>query len=183
MLKIVFTVIFLLGESVCPAFAADKYVLESIEDGDTVVVRPTGRNDSIRIQLTGIDAPEDTKNAKLKFDIKKTGLDPQKLLIIGRAATDHIKAVVTPGMMVRLKADFDQFDRYGRVPAILFGPGNTTISVNEQMVSDGYARYLASDNLDPAFSKQLEQLQQTAIEKNRGLWERYSQVTRLWSGG
>ncbi|MEE9491870.1 MAG: thermonuclease family protein [Gammaproteobacteria bacterium] len=175
-------IMFLFGMTATATYASGVYIVESIEDGDTVVVRAVGKKDSIRIQLTGIDAPEDSNNAKLKVDIKKTGLDPEKLLIIGRAATDHIKAVISPGMTVRLEADFDQLDRYGRVPAIIFGPGKSTVSVNEQMIIDGYARYLTSDNLDVAFSKQLEQLQQKAIEKNRGLWGRDSQVTRLWSG-
>ena len=48
---------------------ASTYIIESIEDRDTIVI--TNKGKSQRVQLIGIDAPEDTQNPKLNIASKK----------------------------------------------------------------------------------------------------------------
>ncbi len=71
------------------------YVVEKIEDGDTIVVKIDGQ--SKRIQLSGIDAPEDTVNPKFKLDLKTRGLNKQELLGLGNAASDFLKSQLAAG--------------------------------------------------------------------------------------
>jgi len=150
--------------------------LLKIEDGDTIVVDFEGAES--RFQLSGIDAPENIDNAKLKFDIKTTGLDAETLLVIGDAATEHLRSLLPPSSTVMISANMEQQDKYGRIPAIV--SNSNGVQVNEAMVHDGYAVLLTSYPLDADFKKRLQRQQIDAKKSNRGLWGKYPETARVW---
>ena len=153
-------------------------VIEQVEDGDTVVARVDGKSE--RLQLLGIDAPEDTDNAKLKRDLQVTGLQPEALLQLGDQATQHLRTLLTPGQEVTLVGELKQRDRYGRIPVVLYAAGEQ--SFNEAMVGDGYAVVLGRYPLDARLKARLEALEAEAIAGRRGLWGRYRENAAAWSG-
>ncbi len=152
-------------------------VIEQVEDGDTVVARLDG--ESKRLQLLGIDAPEDTDNAKLQHDLQVTGLEPEALLQLGEQATQHLRTLLTPGQEVTLAGELQRRDRYGRIPVMLYATGEQ--SVNEVMVGDGYAVVLGRYPLDAKLKTRLEVLESEAITDRRGLWGPYREHAEAWS--
>lgn len=152
--------------------------IEQLEDGDTIVARLAGK--SARLQLLGIDAPEDTDNAKLQRDLQVTGLKPEALLQLGVQATEHLGTLLTPGQEVTLDGKLQQRDRYGRIPVVLYTAGGR--SINEAMVADGYAMVLGRYPLDAQLKTRLEVLESEAIAEHRGLWGPYRERMQAWSG-
>ncbi len=150
----------------------------SIEDGDTLVVEMNG--ETRRIQLLGIDAPEDVPNPKLQRDQQRTGLDTDSLLGIGQAATRHLKSLIAPGQTVKLEGNLRKQDKYGRIPAIAYDHRGR--SLNEAMVEDGYAVVLDRYPLQRGLRDRLKAMQQTAIAERRGLWGAHRAVAVAWSG-
>lgn len=153
--------------------------LLKIEDGDTIVVDFEGAES--RIQLSSIDAPENIDNAKLKHDIKRTGLDAGALQVIGKAATEHLQSLLPLGSTVMINANMDEQDKYGRIPAIVTNFNG--LQLNEKMVEDGYAAVLTRYPLDAEFKIRLQHKQSQARKAIRGLWGRYPETTKAWFGG
>lgn len=154
------------------------YTVENIEDGDTITIINLD-GESLRIQLSGIDAPEDTENAKLKLDMQKKGLSKEALLEIGQQATAFLESGVAAGQKVTLLGDLNQHDSYGRVPAVIIN--DKGVSLNLFMVSEGYAILLHRYPLDAKFRISLQAAQQNAISNNRGLWESHPGIMAKWS--
>ncbi|MEJ1398699.1 MAG: thermonuclease family protein [Candidatus Sedimenticola sp. (ex Thyasira tokunagai)] len=152
--------------------------LISVEDGDTLVVKIKGEEK--RVQLLGIDAPEDVENPKFTKDLQRTALDKQALLKIGQMATTHLKELVTPGEKLTLEADLTKKDRYGRLSATVFRSDNR--SLNQTMVEEGYAVVLGRYPLDPSLKQSLKSAEQEASEEARGLWGSAAETTRAWHG-
>ena len=153
-------------------------IVQGIEDGDTLVVQIDGNIQ--RLQLIGIDAPEDAANAKLTRDMQRTGLDQSALLAIGVLATNHLGSLVVPGDQVVLEGALTKRDKYGRIPANVFNPAGR--SLNRAMVEDGYAVILGRDPLPPDLKADLEIAEAAAIEAKRGIWGRNKAVARKWAG-
>jgi len=141
-------------------------VIEKVEDGDTIVVALKGKPE--RLQLQGIDAPEDVENAKLQRDIKVTGLGSATLLPLGLKATRHLRTLLKPGDIVQASGRFDQRDRYGRVLVVVVDASGR--SLNEQMVRDGYAVVTHYGVIEAGLKARLEKLESEAIASKRGLW-------------
>ncbi len=165
-----------------PLMAASVTVtLDSVEaeDGDTLLVELDGKAE--RVQLAGIDAPEDTDNAKLQRDTSRTGLDAETLLALGRAATAHLRELVAGGGPFALTYDPGQRDRYGRLTAEISGAGSRSLS--DAMLADGYAMVLAPPGgaAPPSADASLA-LEREAIEQGRGLWGADRDLTLAWSG-
>ena len=164
-----------------PAMAnaqAQDYTVESIEDGDTIsIINLDG--ESARIQLSGIDAPEDTENAKLKLDMQKKGLSKESLLEIGELATGFLKSEVAAGQKVTLQGDLSQRDKYGRTPAIVINEKGR--SLNLLMVREGSAILLKRYPLEESFKTALEEAQQHARSSNSGLWKSHPEIMAKWS--
>ena len=152
--------------------------LLKVEDGDTLVVEIEGVEN--RIQISGIDAPENTDNAKFQLDIRTTGLDAAALLVIGNAATEHLKSLLPSGGTVMIDADMNGRDKYGRVPAIV--ANSNGLQLNEKMVEDGYAAVLTRYPLNAEFKTRLQQKQDNAKKANRGLWGKHPKTTGAWFG-
>ena len=162
-----------------PAWARNHtYTLTGVEDGDTILVTIDGK--PRRLQLQGIDAPEDVENPKLQRDRERTGLGSEALLELGREATRHLKGLIAEDDPVRLEGNLNRRDRYGRTPVTAYGRNG--LSLNEQMVADGYARLLTRYPLDPAFRERLTAEQERARTRRRGLWGEYPEAMQGWSG-
>ena len=158
--------------------AEHAYRVLSIEDGDTLLVEMDGR--AQRLQLLGIDAPEDVANPKRHRDQQRTGLDSDTLIAIGRAATRHLQSLVPPGQAVTLEGDLTRQDKYGRVPVIAVNQGGRIL--NEAMVEDGFAVVLDRHPLDDEFRDRLRRHENTALAEGRGLWGAHRAAALAWSG-
>ena len=143
-----------------------------VEDGDTLLI--TVADEVRRIQLSGIDAPEDKDNPKFAVDLKRTGLSRETLMSLGATATGHLESLIVDDQNYTLRYDADNPDKYGRLPGELFTPSGD--SINERMVKDGYAVAL------PGESAELLSLQQQAEAERKGLWGPSEDAARLWAG-
>lgn len=144
--------------------------LIGVEDGDTLVVAIDGREK--RVQLAGIDAPEETANPKFRLDLQRTGMGEETLLALGRAATSHLCSLAKEGDRLTLKGDLQQQDKYGRISLeVINSRGN---SLNRLMVEQGYARAL------PDAPAEWRQLEQQALARSAGIWGQMPQAARSW---
>jgi len=179
MLRIETVFICILFSLIATAHAAnDPYILTGVEDGDTILVEIAGK--PRRLQLQGIDAPEDVANPKQQRDRERTGLSEEILLTLGREATRHLRGLIEPKDPVRLEGNLKKRDRYGRTPVTAYGRNG--LSLNEQMVADGYALIMTRYPLDPAFKERLTAEQVQARARKRGLWGEYPEAMQQWSG-
>ncbi len=140
-----------------------------VEDGDTLLVMLEGK--PARVQLAGIDAPEDRPNPKFNLDLKRTGLPAETLLELGRSATGHLRELAPPGATVVLEGDLAARDQYGRIALEVKRPDGR--SLNEAMVADGYARALHA----PAYVP----LQEEAMKSGKGIWGEMPEAARRWA--
>ena len=154
-------------------------VIEQVEDGDTVVADIDGKTE--RLQLIGIDAPEDTDNAKLQRDQKVTGLSAERLLVMGAKASQHLRTLLPVGTKVLVDGNLKQRDRYGRIPVVLHSGDGA--SINEAMVADGFAVVLGRYPLDADLKTRLQALEAQAIAGHKGLWSaEYRHSAAAWGG-
>ncbi len=147
-----------------------------VEDGDTVKVAIEGEIQ--RIQLNGIDAPEDTDNPKFKVDLSRTQLERQKLLELGKAATRYLSVLLKANPPNTLNFYEEKKDRYGRNPGDIIDSEGQSIA--QLMVENGYA--IISLHSSQVEIEKLKGLQQQAIDEGRGLWGLYPKASRLWAG-
>ena len=163
-------------------FAAQKRLnLESIqvEDGDTLILTIGERAE--RVQLAYIDAPEDSDNAKLQHDIKRTSLDKEILIELGRAATSHLRSLAADGTgPFVLIYDPDRRDRYGRLMGEVSGADGR--SLGTAMIEDGFARLLPARPPAESGPTALTELEANAISSNRGLWGTHRKAALAWKG-
>ena len=120
-----------------------------VQDGDSLIVRPgeSNREDSFRLRLYAIDAPE--------MD-QQYGSDARSYLTrLVRNRTDLILEPVDT-------------DRYGRLVGVLFyrAAGHNR-SVNRLMVEQGLARWYSQYG---GHNLGLEQAEQDARRRRRGIW-------------
>lgn len=100
-----------------------------VVDGDTIDVDiDLGFNVSYaqRVRLAGIDTPESRTTDKFE---KSLGLE----------AKEYLKSKLKDAKLIVIKTEKpDSSEKYGRILGWLYVDGNT-ISVNDQMIEDGYA--------------------------------------------
>ncbi|AKH20466.1 thermonuclease family protein [Sedimenticola thiotaurini] len=156
---------------------SSHYPLVAIEDGDTITVQ-VGEHVK-RLQLAGIDAPEDQANPKLSRDLERTGLSSDMLLELGNAATAHLKQLISPGDQIQVVGDLTRSDRYGRIPVFVYKDHH---SLNLMMVSDGYAVVLSRATIAEDIKTELTARQQQAQAEKRGLWGSHQAAALRWSG-
>ncbi len=147
------------------------------QDGDTLIIKINGKKE--RIQLIGIDAPEDSENPKLQVDVQRTGLKRQTLLKLGKIATEQLRYLLRTQAPFVLYYNPEQRDRYGRIPGDIVNTRGESIAA--QMVNNGYAIIIRRDT-PPAIIARLTPLQQKALQQRRGLWGVYPEISRLWAG-
>lgn len=124
-----------------------------VVDGDTVKVLLNGREDTVR--YIGVDTPESVKPGTPVECYAKEASRYNKSRVEGRG--------------VRLSFDHERRDRYGRLLAYIYLPKHGQTSINEALVSSGYARaYSVEPNT--RLKARLSRLQSTARGKMLGLW-------------
>ncbi len=148
----------------------------SITDADTLMIAVNDR--TVKIQLLGIDAPEDMANPKLSHDMQRTALDAATLMPLGKAATSRLRELVSPGDTVQLKGDLTNRDRYGRTPMLVHLEDGDLL--NTRLVSDGYAIVLKRSALDEESREQWSALQSSAVKQQLGLWGRQRDQALKW---
>lgn len=146
-----------------------------IEDGDTLQVELDGA--SYRIQLPGIDAPENGINPKLQRDMQRTGLEAAALLPLGDAASEGLKRLLADFRPYRLVFDPQRKDRYGRTPGDLLDESGTPLSL--RLVAQGYAIPAG-----PAAAGQqgLIEAAIAARQSGLGLWGSHPETASAWAG-
>lgn len=170
--------IFVLFSRTLEASGNNGYTITKIEDGDTLVAIIDEKPQ--RLQLIGIDAPENLKNAKLKLDISRTGLKSATLIEIGNAAAQHLRTLIKSGDKIILQGNLKKRDRHGRIPVIAINTQRRVL--NKAMIADGYARVLTRHHLEKNFKAGLLQDEASAIKKNLGLWSSHPETVQAWNG-
>jgi micrococcal nuclease len=123
-----------------------------VVDGDTIRVRLDGRTE--RVRYIGIDTPESVKPGTAVQCFAKRASAANAALVAGRS--------------VRLVADVEERDHYGRLLAYVYREPDGAF-VNARLVRDGYARTLTiAPNV--AHARELADLARAARREHRGLW-------------
>jgi len=143
-----------------------------VEDGDTLLITIEGQQQ--RVQIRGIDAPEDSDNPKYQHDLARTGLEKERLLALGKAATDYLRQLAESKAPFSLHYNPQRRDRYDRLTGDI--DDSQGHSLAESMVAAGYAMVTDKD------SSKLQQLQGEAQTQGLGLWGRDPEGARAWSG-
>jgi len=101
----------------------------NVVDGDTIDVEIDLGFDisfSSRVRLAGIDTPESRTTDKAEK-------------VLGLEAKEYVKSKIKDAKEVVIKTEkMDSSEKYGRILGWLFLDGSK-VSVNEQMIADGYA--------------------------------------------
>ena len=101
----------------------------NVVDGDTIDVEIDLGFDisfSSRVRLAGIDTPESRTTNKAEK-------------VLGLEAKEYVKSKIKDAKEVVIKTEkMDSSEKYGRILGWLFLDGSK-VSVNEQMILDGYA--------------------------------------------
>ena len=101
----------------------------NVVDGDTIDVEIDLGFDisfSSRVRLAGIDTPESRTTNKAEK-------------VLGLEAKEYVKSKIKDAKEVIIKTEkMDSSEKYGRILGWLFLDGSK-VSVNEQMIADGYA--------------------------------------------
>ena len=101
----------------------------NVVDGDTIDVDIDLGFDisfSSRVRLAGIDTPESRTTDKAEK-------------VLGLEAKEYVKSKIKDAKDVVIKTEkMDSSEKYGRILGWLFLDGSK-VSVNEQMIADGYA--------------------------------------------
>ena len=103
--------------------------VNNVVDGDTIDVEIDLGFDisfSSRVRLAGIDTPESRTTNKAEK-------------VLGLEAKEYVKSKIKDAKVVVIKTEkMDSSEKYGRILGWLFLDGSK-VSVNEQMIADGYA--------------------------------------------
>ena len=103
--------------------------VNNVVDGDTIDVEIDLGFDisfSSRVRLAGIDTPESRTTNKAEK-------------VLGLEAKEYVKSKIKDAKVVVIKTEkMDSSEKYGRILGWLFLDGSK-VSVNEQMILDGYA--------------------------------------------
>ena len=103
--------------------------VNNVVDGDTIDVDIDLGFDisfSSRVRLAGIDTPESRTTNKAEK-------------VLGLEAKEYVKSKIKDAKVVVIKTEkMDSSEKYGRILGWLFLDGSK-VSVNEQMIADGYA--------------------------------------------
>jgi micrococcal nuclease len=136
-----------------PVPAGDDAEVVRVVDGDTLVIRVSGREE--RVRLIGIDTPET--------------VHPQRAVeCFGREASAHTSRLIGPGTAIRLVHDVERTDRFGRTLAYLYRLDDG-LFVNLALVLDGYAQ-VATFPPNVAHAEDFLAAQREARDAGRGLW-------------
>jgi len=131
---------------------AERMVVEYVVDGDTVVVNGAGGERTVR--LLEIDAPESKDR-------------DQPVQCFAVAATRALRRLLPEGSAVRVLADRDPTDRYGR--SLLYVWNRRGVLVNERLVRLGFARAVLFEPND-LYIDRMRRAEEWARADRAGLW-------------
>lgn len=135
--------------------APSEATIVRVVDGDTVVARlRDGREE--RVRYIGIDTPESVKPGTPVECFAKAASDANAALVEGRR--------------VRLVADVEARDRYGRLLAYVYREPDD-LFVNAELVRQGFA-HASPYPPNVRFEARFRQLATEAREAAKGLWNR-----------
>ena len=128
--------------------------IQRVVDGDTVEL-----DDGRKVRLLNVDTPETVKpNTPVRC--------------YGKEASDFSKKYLTD-KVVRLVADKESNDKYGRALRMIYLDGKDTSkpedSFNAELIRSGYAK-VSVYNPNKTFEKPLRLIEQEAKDKNLGVW-------------
>jgi micrococcal nuclease len=129
-------------------------VVERVVDGDTIVVRVGGHTE--RVRYIGVDTPESVKPGVRVQCFAKSAAKENRALVQGRA--------------VKLVADREARDRYGRLLAYVYRSSDG-LFVNAELVRGGYAKPLTI-RPNVAHEAEFRRLAALARRGGKGLWSR-----------
>ncbi len=124
-----------------------------VVDGDTIAVR-LGDGETEKVRYIGMDTPESVKPGTPVECFAKAASEYNAQLVAGRA--------------VRLVADVEARDRYGRALAYVYREPDGLL-VNAELVRGGFARTLTIPP-NVRFAGRFAALARAAREAGRGLW-------------
>jgi micrococcal nuclease len=133
------------------ASAASAQVIRVV-DGDTIQVRLHGAKE--RVRLIGVDTPETVK-------------PDTPVQCFGKAASAEAHRLLD-GRSVRLVADVEPRDRYGRMLAYVYRLPDG-LFINAELARRGFARQLTIPP-NVRFAERFRSLVAQAREAGRGLW-------------
>jgi micrococcal nuclease len=143
---------FKVADDGAPARAPHTAHVVRVVDGDTILVSVDGATE--RVRYIGVDTPETVK--------PRTPVQ-----CFGKKASAFNHALVD-GRDVRLVADAEARDRYGRLLAYVYR-ADDGLFVNAELVRRGYATTLTiAPNV--RFAERLRELAAAARQAGRGLW-------------
>jgi endonuclease YncB( thermonuclease family) len=170
---------------------AQFYVIEQVVDGNTLKL-----SEGKKVRLIGIDAPEDSPNAKAREESKRTGQNLEALVQMGRDATAWVKENFK-GRKVFLKHDVQEkdtdgtelayvylFDELGSFQGLPYNQRITDLKgewwegrqqglfvfLNATIVGSGYAQPAVAAPNDQ-YADLFTELYEKARQYNRGLWD------------
>ena len=141
------------GGAIAPGHAVDATVTRVV-DGDTIRVRLAGGGEE-RVRYIGVDTPESVKPGT-----------PVQCFAEAASAFNHR---LVAGRVVRLVADVEARDRYGRLLAYVYRRPDG-LFVNAELARRGYARPLTIPP-DVRFAARFQALADAARRAGKGLWE------------
>lgn len=145
--------------------------LISVTDGDTIDIRISSRNDTVR--LLGVDTPEThSNNNPEEFGLEDTAGNRACLEIYGEDAANFVERQLSGQIRIETDPKADRRGSYGRLLAYVYD-GNT--SVNKQLLEKGLARVYTGK-----FTREKEYLriEAAAREKEKGLWSCPNTIAR-----
>ncbi len=141
-------------------------VVVKVYDGDTFKCRLKS-GEEVKVRLIGVDTPESRKNRKAYRDARRSGMDIEEIIEMGRKASRFTKKLIPPGTTVYLETDVQLHDRYGRLLAYVYLPDGRML--NEVLLEEGYATvYTVPPNVK--YAERFRKLQRKAMELGKGLW-------------
>ncbi len=156
MFYMVFLILFLPGNS----FGEQKFLVERVSDGDTIVLK-----NGWRIRYIGINAPE--------IAHKRRKAEPYGL----KARKYNEKLVLLK--YVRLEFDKERYDRYGRLLSYVFLENG--LFVNAKMIEEGYA-YVLPHRPCNKYDSLLLEWQRKAMSARKGMWREWKKKDGFYIG-
>lgn len=134
---------------------AQQAVVVRVTDGDTVVLRGRGTGPlpgaPTRVRVLLVDTPEVFGGAEC----------------FGAEASSRTEQLLPPGAVVRVEADRDRHDRYGRTLLHVWTPDGDNLG--ERLVAEGLATVLQIDP-NERYLERFRAQQNGARESGAGLW-------------
>jgi micrococcal nuclease len=134
-----------------------SFIVVKVVDGDTIDINiPDGNYANTRIRLLAVDTPETDKS-------------PSGAMYYGKEASEFTaKTALGQKVTVLLDKLSKTRDKYNRLLAFVrFSDGKV---LNEELVSQGYA--YADTRFPHSYYEKYIQLEKTAHEQKKGLWEK-----------